>query len=179
MHGVIESSYDGKGRRLGTAQRMDPASFGGLSDACTLSAAGVFGPDRITRTQYDAADRLLSLEVAVGTADAAFEARATYTGNGRLATLTDAAATCTAPARASRRCGRGHEDEQPPLPSHREAAVFFATSSKNGNGVTIGASYARASSSRKARQSRSSRKRSFLRSFLACSSGSLLAACST
>lgn len=89
-HAVTQLSYDALGRTECTAQRMNPAAFGWLpASACTMGTAGSFGPDRIGRTVYDAAGQVLAIQVAVGTADAANESAATYSPNGKLATLTD------------------------------------------------------------------------------------------
>lgn len=47
---------------------MNPAIYGSLpGSACTLGTEGTFGPDRIARNTYDAADRLTLVESAVGT----------------------------------------------------------------------------------------------------------------
>lgn len=88
-HAATEYSYDAEGRLQCTAQRMNPAAFGGLANACSLTAEGSFGPDRIGKTVYDAVGRAVTTLAAVGTADEAIEASSTYSPNGRTATLTD------------------------------------------------------------------------------------------
>jgi len=37
---------------------MNTAAYGSLPGACTLSTQGAAGPDRITRTEYDAEERV-------------------------------------------------------------------------------------------------------------------------
>jgi RHS repeat-associated protein len=67
--GVAQYAYDNEGRLRCTAVRMSPAVYGSLpASACDLGTVGSFGPDRIARNTYDAADRLLVVESAVGTA---------------------------------------------------------------------------------------------------------------
>jgi hypothetical protein len=57
---ATDYSYDAAGRLLCTAVRMNPASWGaGPVDACTATAPGSAGPDRIARNSYDSADQLL------------------------------------------------------------------------------------------------------------------------
>lgn len=86
---VQQVSYDAAGRPDCVAVRMNPAAWGSLpSSACTATAVGSDGPDRITRTTYDAAGRPLSTTTAFGLAEAATTAL-TYTGNGQVASLTD------------------------------------------------------------------------------------------
>lgn len=84
---LTEYSYDALGRLRCTARRMNNTPVG---DACALGAAGAFGPDRITRNTYDAADQLLTVQQAVGTPSQQDYARYTYTPNGNRASVTDA-----------------------------------------------------------------------------------------
>lgn len=89
-YAVTQYSHDTVGRPECVAQRMNPAVFGSLpASACTLGTQGSAGPDRIVKTHYDAAGRANRTESAVGTADQADEAAATYTDNGQVATVTD------------------------------------------------------------------------------------------
>ena len=84
-------SYDAAGRTDCTATRMNPGAFAGLpgsTGACSLTAAGAYGPDRIARSTYDAAGQLIATVSGYGTAAPITEA-ATYTPNGQPATLTD------------------------------------------------------------------------------------------
>ncbi|WP_229954365.1 RHS repeat domain-containing protein [Parasphingorhabdus litoris] len=88
---LTEYSYDSKGRILCSAQRMNPAVYSNLSGAaCSLSAQGSAGPDRITRYHYNGADQLLRQTDGYLTADARDAWAATYTDNGQVETLTDA-----------------------------------------------------------------------------------------
>ena len=89
-HAVAQYSYDNAGRLTCAAQRMNPAEWASLpTSACTLGAAGSFGPDRITRTLRDANGQPTEIQVAFVTADHASERKLTYSTNGLLATLTD------------------------------------------------------------------------------------------
>jgi RHS repeat-associated protein len=86
---VTQMSYDARGRLDCTALRMNSATWGSLPGACTAATAGAAGPDRITRTNYNVADQVTSVQVAVGTADQATERTLTYTPNGQVATVAD------------------------------------------------------------------------------------------
>lgn len=89
-YAVSQYSYDALGRSECNAQRMNPAAYGSLpTSACTLSAAGSNGADRITRTIYDAADQVITIQSAYGTAEQSDETSVTYTANGQQETLTD------------------------------------------------------------------------------------------
>ncbi len=93
---VAQYSYDAAGRPECTALRMNPAVWGSLpSSACTLGTTGSAGPDRISKTSYDAAGRVTKTQSAYGTAAASDDATGTYNDNGTLATLTDAQANLT------------------------------------------------------------------------------------
>ena len=61
VHALTQISYDNEGRPQCTAQRMNPSEFAPASlpaDACTLDTPGQRGPDRISRTTYDDANRV-------------------------------------------------------------------------------------------------------------------------
>jgi RHS repeat-associated protein len=90
--GVIQYSYDSKKRLQCTAVRMNPATWAALpASACTAATASTtYGPDRITRTSYDASDRTTKVETALGTTAAADEVRAAYTSNGQVDYVIDA-----------------------------------------------------------------------------------------
>lgn len=89
--GVIDYSYDSRGRLLCTAKRMNPATFGNPPlDACTLDTAGSFGPDRISKTVYSSRSETLALQKGVGTALAQNYVSYTYTPNGKASTSADA-----------------------------------------------------------------------------------------
>lgn len=88
IHALTQVSYDAAGRVDCTITRMDPASFASPpSSACTATAAGSFGPDRITKNGYNAAGQLISTTSGFGV-DPVTE-RVTYTANGNPLTLTD------------------------------------------------------------------------------------------
>lgn len=90
-HSVVQYGYDADNRLQCTAQRMNPAAYGSLpASACALGTAGAFGPDRITRTSYDADGRPVLVQSAYGTAEQANEASVAYTPNGRTAYAIDA-----------------------------------------------------------------------------------------
>ena len=95
VYALGQTSYDVLSRPECSVQRMNPAVFGSVTStsACTLgtkgSGAGDYGPDRISKTFYDAAGRAYQAKTAVGTADEAIEATTTYTANGQVATVTD------------------------------------------------------------------------------------------
>ncbi len=94
VHALSQTGYDALGRPECSAQRMNPALFGStLPAACTLGTQGTgtndFGPDRIAKTFYDAAGRAYQTRTALGTADEANEATATFTVNGQVQTVTD------------------------------------------------------------------------------------------
>lgn len=85
---VLQYNYDAFGRPDCVAQRMNPAVFGSLPDACSLGSESGFGPDRITRTVYDVAGQVTGVTTAYGTPAAYSESRG-YTANGKLSTIAD------------------------------------------------------------------------------------------
>ncbi|WBY07513.1 hypothetical protein PIB19_19560 [Sphingomonas sp. 7/4-4] len=87
---VVQYAYDPAGLYDCTAVRMNSATWGSLPDACTLTTSGAAGPDRITRNNYDSARQLTKVQTAYGTADQSDEVINSYTGNGKLASVTDA-----------------------------------------------------------------------------------------
>jgi len=88
---LTQTSYDAVGRPECSAVRMNTAIYGSLpASACTLGTQGSFGPDRISKTIYDAAGQVTQRQVAFGTTDVATERTLTYSNNGRLQTLKDA-----------------------------------------------------------------------------------------
>jgi RHS repeat-associated protein len=90
--GVQQISYDAAGRPDCTVVRMNPAAWGSLpTSACTATAAGSNGPDRITRVTYDAAGRPLSSTSAYGLSGVAATTSLTYGANGQVASMTDGA----------------------------------------------------------------------------------------
>ena len=89
-YALTQTSYDNMGRVRCVARRMDPTAFASPpSDVCDAGTPGSHGPDRITRTSYDAASRPILVETGVDTAAEADEVTTTYTANDRVATVTD------------------------------------------------------------------------------------------
>jgi RHS repeat-associated protein len=90
-HSLVQISYDASGRQDCVATRMNPSTFANPpSSACSLDTAGAFGPDRITKYNYDAAGRMTSTVSGYGSGTEITES-ATYTANGKPQTLTDGA----------------------------------------------------------------------------------------
>jgi len=89
--GVTQHRYDGVGREICAAVRMNPSAFGSLpTDACALGTQGADGPDRITRTTYDLAGQVTKIERGFGTPQVQTYATYSYTANGQQATVADA-----------------------------------------------------------------------------------------
>jgi len=89
--GVTQRSYDGAARPTCTAVRMNPSVYGSLpSDACTLSAQGVNGADRITKNVYDAAGQKTVIQRAYGTPLVQNYSTFAYTQNGKEDWVQDA-----------------------------------------------------------------------------------------
>tara|TARA_R110002049_G_scaffold32139_1_gene107527 strand:- start:763 stop:3264 length:2502 start_codon:yes stop_codon:yes gene_type:complete len=66
---VTQTSYDAFGRAQCVATRMNAATFDSLpASACTLGTTGLYGPDRISRTDYDEFGRVTTVKRALGTA---------------------------------------------------------------------------------------------------------------
>jgi RHS repeat-associated protein len=90
-YGVTQHSY--LGHRLDcSAVRLNPAVWGALPiSACTAQTAGAGGPDRISKTGYDNADRVTLVQTAYGVSgEQADEVATSYSSNGKPLTLTDA-----------------------------------------------------------------------------------------
>ena len=95
-HAVSQMSYDPGWRLDCVAARMNSALFSAPpSSACTLSPAGLNGPDRVTRYAYNHANQITQVTTGYGTPTAANEWSATYSSNALLATLTDAGGNVT------------------------------------------------------------------------------------
>ncbi|WP_083942945.1 RHS repeat domain-containing protein [Sphingomonas soli] len=70
---------------------MNPAIYTSLpSSACTLGTVGSDGPDRITRSVYDAAGQVVTVQKAYGTALQQDYASYTYSDNGKQTSMADA-----------------------------------------------------------------------------------------
>jgi len=98
---VTQTSYDYLNHPVCSAVRMNPATFTALpSDPCALATTSTtYGPDRITKSQYDAAGQLTDIIRAYGVTTAnGFPAPSlqqtyahySYTNNGLKQTETDA-----------------------------------------------------------------------------------------
>jgi RHS repeat-associated protein len=88
-YAVTVFNYDGSGRLKCTAVRMDPAQWSTQTDACVPQTTGPYGPDRISQNFYNLAGERTTLRAGVGTSVEADEETSTYTGNGKLWTVTD------------------------------------------------------------------------------------------
>jgi RHS repeat-associated protein len=87
---VVQYGYDAVGRLECTALRMNPSTWSSLPAACSLATTGSAGPDRITKSVYDDAGRVLKTQTAYGTVLQADEVTLSYTDNGQVATAVDA-----------------------------------------------------------------------------------------
>jgi RHS repeat-associated protein len=94
-YALTQYSYDSKGRLDCAAVRMNIAVYGALPAACTASAGGNAGPDRITKTIYNAADQVTKVQSAYGTAIQMDEVTTSYSTNGRPAMVADAKGNLT------------------------------------------------------------------------------------
>ncbi len=89
-YSLVQNSYDSASRVTCSTFRMNPANYASLpSDACSLAAQGVFGPDRVTKYTYDQINRVTKLTEGYGTNDAADTSTLTFTPNGQLKTALD------------------------------------------------------------------------------------------
>lgn len=89
---VTQYGYDTAGREICQAVRMNPAAFAETVGACTLGTTGPDGPDRITYTEYDNADRMTKVTSGYGTSAPyapRVEKTVTYTANGKEQTVAD------------------------------------------------------------------------------------------
>ncbi len=88
---ATQFAYDGANRVLCTAVRMNPVQYATLpSDGCTLGPAGSFGPDRITKTIYDAAGQDRQDIRGFGTAAQQVYATHDYEPDGKEVAIADA-----------------------------------------------------------------------------------------
>jgi RHS repeat-associated protein len=88
VQGLVQLNYDASSRPLCLATRLNGLTTT-TGDACTPRTPGVFGNDRITRTNYDTINRPVSVVRAFGTPAAITDAVTTYTPNGLVATVAD------------------------------------------------------------------------------------------
>jgi len=90
LYAVNDRTVDDRGRPTCETQRLNLAALPAAgSDACILGTAGSFGPDRITKKSYDAANQLLKITKALGTTAQADDATYTYSLNGKPVSLKD------------------------------------------------------------------------------------------
>jgi RHS repeat-associated protein len=90
IYAQTQIGYDTAGRPICTAIRMNPAVFSDLTqDPCTPGAQGSYGPDRITRTFYNAASEISDVQSGYGTSLVGSDGAYTYTPNGKVQTFTD------------------------------------------------------------------------------------------
>lgn len=90
-HAVTQMSYDPYGRLDCMAIRMNTAAFSSTpANACVLGVEGAEGKDRITRSEYDALDRVTRIMRAYGTPSQQDYARYQYSGNGNRTVILDA-----------------------------------------------------------------------------------------
>ncbi len=96
IYAVEQVSYDALGRSQCVATRMNAAVFDALpASACTLGTTGSFGPDRIAKITYNAADEVTNITEGYGTTNAVDVVTRTYTTNGRVETLADGGGNLT------------------------------------------------------------------------------------
>lgn len=89
---VTQYGYDTAARLICQTVRMNPAAFASAPGACALGTQGVDGPDRITYSEYDAANRVTKVTSGYGTGGAyapRVEKTVTYTANGLEKTVAD------------------------------------------------------------------------------------------
>jgi YD repeat-containing protein len=89
--GRTQHFYNSANRLECTAIRMNPGvADASLPDACTLSTAGEYGPDRITHNIYDPAGQLTTIQRAYRTSLEQNYATYLYTSNGKQDWVQDA-----------------------------------------------------------------------------------------
>ena len=136
---VTQYSYDAYGRLECTAIRMNgswPAS------ACTPGTPGVYGPDRITRTIYDAAGQRLQLREGVGSDIEGAEATWVYDANGQITTVLDGngnRAALVYDGHGRQRCWMFPSTTRPSAYNDATAATALATAGALGGTIASGA----------------------------------------
>jgi RHS repeat-associated protein len=87
---MSQYNYDALDRSNCVAVRMNASTFSNKSvDACQLGTEGAEGKDRITRTTYDGAGRVLSVTSGFASDSPMITRRVTYTLNGQVETEKD------------------------------------------------------------------------------------------
>lgn len=90
-YSVNDSSFDNRGRATCATVRLNLAALPAVgSDACALGTQGGQGPDRITKSIYDAANQLLKVQKAFGTSIQQDYVTYTYSANGKQTSVKDA-----------------------------------------------------------------------------------------
>lgn len=88
---ATQTSFDANNRSTCVAIRMNMSAIPAVgSDSCSLGTQGSFGPDRITKTEYDAGGRVLNVKKAYGTSLQQTYVSYTYSADGKQKSLTDA-----------------------------------------------------------------------------------------
>ncbi len=87
---IIQYGYDDAGRLSCTATRVDSSTFGALPDACTQTPEGWYGPDRISKNNYDNANRITSVQTAYGSSSQKTVVTNSYSANSMLSYIEDA-----------------------------------------------------------------------------------------
>ena len=93
---LTQYAYDGDGRLMCTAVRMNPAAFSSVTNACVLGPQGSAEPDRITVNSYNGGNFITKVQKAYGTPLQQDYATYTYTSSGQQASLRDANGNLTA-----------------------------------------------------------------------------------
>lgn len=90
-YAVTQQSYHWMGGVECTAVRVDPSQWNSQTDACDAQTTSTNGPDRITRTEYDALGRVEIVREAFDapTFGEAVTQTNTYSPNGQLKTVKD------------------------------------------------------------------------------------------
>jgi RHS repeat-associated protein len=87
---VTQYSYVANGQRECVAVRMNPSTYASLpASACTAATAGSDGPDRITKRNYDAQQRLASVVEGLGSNAEATTVTNTYNALNQVIAITD------------------------------------------------------------------------------------------
>ena len=82
--------YDARNRVDCEAQRMNPLQFSSPpASACSLGSTGSFGPDRITKYEYDFESRTKIVTSGYGTSAQGIDIAMTYTPNGQVESRAD------------------------------------------------------------------------------------------
>ncbi|GGL18280.1 RHS repeat-associated core domain-containing protein [Caulobacter rhizosphaerae] len=85
---LTQYAYDAANRLICSTVRMNPTATQ-QSSACTPTLGGPDGNDRVTYTEYDAADRVIKITSGYQGSSPRVEKAVTYTGNGLEQTVAD------------------------------------------------------------------------------------------